>query len=282
MSEQQVFQISVEGHPKSPFQTTLAGKWLQKSLLQAIVVPLLQSLRKADPSKSSLYQLKLMQSVVVDGFGEVDLNSKRSGVNMPVSDVIEGANAGANEPIFITIALNEPTARPGFLRRLSGGIGGGGATGSSNSNGDKSFILVAPEMTLTTKVNPAWQKKTCAEALIEPFLNAYNLADGVHISYLPADLVGFHIVQDDKDPIWVDANRAIPSPVHAFIYGDVTTLQLVFKGSAEEKRLQQGAGPTVPSLSELMGGMSVQGGPTADDLGHFADSDAPEFMPTPR
>ena len=98
MSEQQVFQISVEGHPKSPFQTTLAGKWLQKSLLQAIVVPLLQSPRKLTQASRSLYQLKLMQSVVVDGFGEVDLNSKRSGVNMPVSDVIEGPTLVPTSP----------------------------------------------------------------------------------------------------------------------------------------------------------------------------------------
>ena len=276
------FHIEVEGAANSPFETALNAKWQAKPLLKALLVPLLEAMRKSEPKLAGKYQVKMLSSVSWNGTS-LDLNSKTDGVNAPASRLLDQYGDGGGDGVQIVIVCAEPEAgRTSFLRRLSSGITSPGGGSSKSSSGAKVFILTAPELSLTTDITRKWLKEPVRKALIEPFLLSYNLADGVHIAYRVDDLQGFNIVQEDRDPIPVDADRALDAPCEMFVYGDVTTLQLIFKGSqaAKEMATKQRLA-NAPTLEGLMAGMKMQPkvAPGGDDLGHEAEPDGPIFTP---
>lgn len=279
------FNIDVEGAQKTPFETELNDKWLAKPLLKALLVPLLEALRRDEPKLAGKYQVKMLSSVTWNG-KELDLNSKTDGVNAPCSKLIDNHGAGGGDGIQLVVVCAEPEAgRTSFLKRLSSGLtspSGGGGSAPKVAPGAKGFVLTAPELTLASEISKKWLKEPVRKALIEPFLLSYNLADGVHISYRVEDLQGFNIVQEGKDPIPVDADRALDAPVEMFVYGDVTTFQLIFKGSEAAKQMAtKQTIANAPTLEGLMAGMKLQPpvAPGGDDLGHEAEPDGPIFTP---
>ena len=50
------FHIEVEGAANSPFETALNAKWQAKPLLKALLVPLLEAMRKNEPKLAGKYQ----------------------------------------------------------------------------------------------------------------------------------------------------------------------------------------------------------------------------------
>ena len=155
------FQVQVDGD-RGTFETQLEGKWLQKSLREAILKPFLEGYKKQRPGKN----IRIV-SLEVNG-REIELTaSKGSGFLAPAKTFVDEADGGI---VSVKLTLVQQVARVDL-------------------SGERFEVSIAGDWCANAAVNAKWLEKPVKVSLVKPFLAAHGSRPGA-VAYSPCACLG--------------------------------------------------------------------------------------------
>lgn len=250
------FQVQVDGD-RGTFETQLEGKWLQKSLREAILKPFLEGYKKQRPGKN----IRIV-SLEVNG-REIELTaSKGSGFLAPAKTFVDEADGGI---VSVKLTLVQQVARVDL-------------------SGERFEVSIAGDWCANAAVNAKWLEKPVKVSLVKPFLAAHGSRPGA-VAYSPSDIVSITIGSMDNSMPTVRIDglgelvRTLDGPTKLLVRPGGARIQLQMAAPADGGRLPRGRSPTGARQRISLGSSRTESGSSL--LGDTDDSvDLDNLEPT--
>lgn len=161
------FHVSLY-NTENTFKCELQGKWLEKSLRDALLKPFFAA-----------------QKMTVD-WNQVmaEVNGRDVPIKQRLKDmIVPGGGYGENEPVTVVITVDtllgkQSRAKPSMLKRLSSGA----FSGMKSSGPGTDFLITANGQSMRATLPTKSLSQPLSKALIEPFLAGYNKEQRLQLS----------------------------------------------------------------------------------------------------